>query len=84
MAMFQSPTLRTLKRFFSDECGATTSEWVLASAMIVASSVAVLSTVSVGVMDLSYDVSANISGSANLDALEGGPDAKFITVPTEG
>ena len=52
-----------LKSFTRDDTGAVTVDWVVLTAAIVGIGVAVLSTISTGVDDLSTDVSSQLTVS---------------------
>ncbi len=53
--------VKRLKLFFKDSSGAVTVDWVVLTAAIVGIGVAVLSTISTGVEDLSTDISNQLT-----------------------
>ena len=55
--------LNTFKNFINDEDGAVTVDWVVLTAAIVGLGIAVLASVSGGVLDLSGDISSALSNT---------------------
>ncbi len=55
--------LKRIRAFSEDESGAVTVDWVVLTAAIVGTGIAVLSTVSTGIDDLSSDVSGQLAVS---------------------
>lgn len=56
--------LNTFKNFITDEDGAVTVDWVVLTSAIVGLAIAVLVSVSGGVLDLSNDIDAALSSTS--------------------
>ncbi len=54
--------MKLFNKFFADESGAVTVDWVVLTAAIVGLGIAVLTSVSGGTTDLAGDISTELSG----------------------
>ncbi len=55
---------KLFKNFFADESGAVTVDWVVLTAAIVGLGIAVMTTVSGGLQDLSGEIETQLTGQA--------------------